>query len=90
MPLRFTRAIIDGIHSGELRDAPVIREELLGLDIVTKCTGVPAEMLQPRLSWRDVDEYEEAAKKIAGLFRKNFEKYAAQVDPAVIASGPCG
>lgn len=90
MPLRFTRAIVDGIHSGELRNAPIARDEILGLDVVTQCPGVPAEMLQPRLSWRDAWAYEETARKVASLFRKNFEKYADQVDASVTASGPQG
>lgn len=88
MPLRFTRAIIDGIHSGELKTAPVVRDSIMGLDVVTACSGVPQEMLQPRLSWRDTSAFEAASKKLAQRFRTNFEKYAAAVDPAVLAGGP--
>jgi len=88
MPLRFTRAVIDGIHSGDLRSAPVEREPVLGLDIVTQCEGVPQEMMVPRRSWRDPEAYEETARKLAASFRENFEKYAAQVEPEVFAAGP--
>lgn len=90
MPLRFTRAIVDAIHSGELRNARTQRDPILGLDMVTECTGVPAEMLQPRLSWRNVAQFEETARKLAELFRKNFEKYITQVAPEVARSGPGG
>ncbi len=88
MPLRFTRAIIDGIHSGALTSAPIVREPIMGLDVVTACEGVPSEMLQPRLSWRDVAAFEETSKKLAARFRKNFEQYASAVDSAVVAAGP--
>lgn len=88
MPLRFTRAIIDGIHSGELQTAPVVRDPIMGLDVVTACSGVPQEMLQPRLSWRDTTAFEAASKKLAQRFRTNFEKYASAVDPSVLAGGP--
>ena len=88
MPLRFTRAIIDGIHSGQLASAPVVHDSIMGLDIVTACEGVPAEMMQPRLSWRDAAAFEETSRKLAARFRSNFEKYADAVDASVVASGP--
>jgi phosphoenolpyruvate carboxykinase (ATP) len=88
MPLRFTRAVIDGIHSGQLAEAPVVRDAIMGLDIVAACPGVPQEMLQPALSWRDTSAYESTARKLAERFRNNFEKYAAAVDPAIAAAGP--
>lgn len=90
MPLRFTRAIIDEIHSGSLRNAASVKDEIFGFDIVTECSGVPAEMLQPKLSWRDVAAFEETAKKLAADFRSNFEKYAAECDEAVTKAGPAG
>ena len=88
MPLRFTRAIVDGIHSGQLASAPVVREPIMGLDIVTECEGVPAEMMQPCLSWRNATAFEEASRKLAARFRTNFEKYANAVDASVVSSGP--
>ncbi|MCA9061948.1 MAG: phosphoenolpyruvate carboxykinase (ATP) [Planctomycetaceae bacterium] len=90
MPLRFTRAIVDAIHSGSLREAPTVRDEIMGLDIVTQCPGVPAEMLQPSVSWQDKEAFVRTSRKLAGLFRKNFEKYAQEVDPSVIQAGPVG
>ena len=90
MPLRFTRSVIDGIHSGRLQQAPVIHDPIMNLDVVTVCEGVPAEMLQPRLSWRDVAAFEDTSRKLAARFQKNFEQYVAAVDPAVAASGPTG
>ena len=83
-------AIIDGIHTGELRDAALVRDPIMGLDVVTACTGVPGEMLQPALSWRDRGADEATARELAERFRLNFEKYAGSVDAAVAASGPGG
>jgi phosphoenolpyruvate carboxykinase (ATP) len=88
MPLRFTRAVIDGIHSGTLADAPIVRDPIMGLDVVSSCPGVPTEMLQPALSWRDTAAYEATARKLAERFRTNFEKYASAVDPVIAAAGP--
>ena len=90
MPLRFTRSIIDAIHTGKLREAPTELDSIFGLEVVSQCPGVPAEMLLPRLSWQDSDGYERTAPKLASSFSRNFEKYSQQVAADVIAAGPGG
>ena len=42
----------------------------------------------PNKTWSNPDEFEEAAKKLAGLFVDNFQKYTEGVDDAVMAAGP--
>ncbi|MFC1758620.1 phosphoenolpyruvate carboxykinase (ATP) [Planctomycetota bacterium] len=86
--LSHTRAIIAAIHSGALTNAPTEKEPFFGLDVVTECPGVPSEILIPRATWDDASAYDETAKKMVGLFRSNFEKYAEGVRPDVIAAGP--
>lgn len=90
MPLRFTRAIVDEIHNGSLRDAPTSPDEVFGFDVVTECPGVPTEMMQPKLSWRDQEAYLATAQKLAKSFNDNFEKYAEPTPDAVVAAGPKG
>lgn len=90
IPLRHTRAILDGIYSGALAGAPGVKDPVFGLDIVTDCPGVPPELLQPRRTWQDGTAYDMQAAKLALKFRENFAKYASGVDPAVTAAGPRG
>jgi phosphoenolpyruvate carboxykinase (ATP) len=90
MPLRFTRAIVDGIHCGRLQSAPTVRDVIMNLDVVSACEGVPAEMMQPRLSWRDTSAFEETSRKLAARFRKNFEQYASELSSDVTLAGPVG
>jgi len=86
--LKNTRAIIDAIHSGALAKAKTARDPVFGFDIVVECPGVPAEILQPRESWADKTAYDAAAKKLAGLFNKNFETYSAGASAEVKAAAP--
>ena len=58
--------------------------------MVTACPGVPGDILVPRETWADKSAYDVAAKKLAGLFHKNFEPYAANAGPHVAAAGPQG
>ncbi len=88
--LKDTRAIIDGIHNGSLANARTERDSVFGFDIVLECPGVPAEMLRPRDAWADKLEYDATARKLAGLFIKNFETYADGASAEVRAAAPIG
>ncbi len=88
MKLSFTRAIIDAIHSGKLGDAPGETDPVFGVEVVTACPGVPSEILIPRNTWADPSAYDQAAAKLAGLFRDNFAKYADGASEAVRNAGP--
>jgi phosphoenolpyruvate carboxykinase (ATP) len=72
MKLAYTRAM-----------APVF-----GLQIPTSVPGVPTEVLNPRDTWADKDAYDAQARKLAGLFAENFERFADRVPQAVRDAGP--
>ena len=86
--LKYTRAIIDAIHSGALADAPTQLDPVFGLAVPTSCPDVPSEMLVPRNTWADKAAYDEKARKVAALFRENFKKYEAQASAEVRGGGP--
>jgi len=88
MKFSYTRAIMDAIHSGELKDAPTEVDPVFGFDVVTACPNVPSEMLRPRETWADKASYDATAKKLAKLFADNFKTYEDKVSKAVIAAGP--
>jgi phosphoenolpyruvate carboxykinase (ATP) len=88
MDLDVTRAIIDAIHSGVLDDAPTQTDPVFGLAIPTRCPGVPEHLLIPANTWRNPSDYQATAKRVAQLFVKNFEKYAADSPPEIKAAGP--
>ena len=81
-------AIQSAIHSGALAKAKTERDPVFGFDVVTEAPGVPSEILRPRESWADKSAYDATAKKLAGLFNKNFETYAAGASPEVKAAAP--
>ncbi|MDR0337790.1 MAG: phosphoenolpyruvate carboxykinase (ATP) [Planctomycetaceae bacterium] len=79
LSIKHTRAIIDGIHSGELAQQQKEIDPIFGLAIPTSCTGVPQEILNPRQVWKDKKEYDQLAKHLAGLFEKNFANYKTEL-----------
>ena len=88
MKLAVTRAIIDAIHSGELAQARTTPDPIFKFDTVVECPGVPSEILTPRDTWSDKNAYDATAKKLAGLFKKNFEQYESLTSAEVNAASP--
>jgi hypothetical protein len=63
-------------------------DPVFGFDIVTEVPGVPSEILVPRHAWGDKAAHDSTARKLAGLFNKNFETYAAGASAEVKAAAP--
>ena len=75
MKLAYTRAIIDAIHSGQLKDIPTQTDPIFGLHVVTSCPNVPTEILNPRQTWTDSAAYDATANKLAAMFRDNYAQF---------------
>jgi phosphoenolpyruvate carboxykinase (ATP) len=88
MSIAHTRSIIDAIHSGELENIETQADPVFGIGIPTSCPGVPAEVLVPENTWEDKAAFKDMAAKLAGLFHKNFEKFADQASDALKSAAP--
>jgi phosphoenolpyruvate carboxykinase (ATP) len=86
--LKYTRAIIDAIHSGALDKVVTAEDPVFGFAVPTTCPDVPSDILQPRNTWSDKAGYDDKAKKVATLFRDNFKKYEAGTSAEIRAAGP--
>ena len=88
MKLKFTRAMITAALNNELDKVEYESHPVFGVAIPKTCPNVPAEILNPGNTWSDKNAYDEKAKYLAGLFIKNFEKYAAGVSEEILESAP--
>ena len=86
--LKYTRAIVDAIHSGELAAASTVTDPTFGVEIPTSCPGVPSEVLTPRATWADKEAYDRTAKKLAGLFIENFKTFEAGSSDDILGAAP--
>ncbi|KAG5357968.1 Phosphoenolpyruvate carboxykinase [ATP] [Yarrowia sp. B02] len=88
-PLKYTRAILDAIHSGELAKADYENFDVFNLQVPKSAPNVPAEILNPAKAWSGgKDQFNEEVTKLGKLFNENFEKYKDMALPEVIAAGP--
>ena len=85
----------------DIKNAKIMHHQLLVLDNVnfeahpvfgmmmpTECPGVPSEVLNPRNTWANKDQYDIKAKQLAAEFIKNFEKYASGVTEEILNAAP--
>lgn len=86
--LKYTRAIIDAIHSGELLEKEYITDPLFGFKIPTECSNVPSEILIPENSWSDKNEYKKQSIKLAEMFIENFKKYESNCNAEILSAAP--
>jgi len=86
--LKYTRKMVDAIHSGSLIDCDYVEMDKFGLQIPKHVEGVPDDMLQPKTTWTDKKAYDETLDKLYGLFRDNFVEYADKCPHEVKQAGP--
>jgi phosphoenolpyruvate carboxykinase (ATP) len=89
MKLAYTRAMVKAALSGAVDSSALRVDPIFGLGVPTSVPGVPSEILDPRVTWPDGAAYDEQAKKLAGMFRKNFEKFGETSDD-IREAGPKG
>ncbi|MEO1062104.1 MAG: phosphoenolpyruvate carboxykinase (ATP) [Actinomycetota bacterium] len=71
--IQHTRALLDAALAGELDDVETVVHPTLGLRMPVSCPGVPDEVLNPRETWEDPDAYDDAAVRLRGMFRDNYD-----------------
>jgi phosphoenolpyruvate carboxykinase (ATP) len=89
MKLSHTRAMVHAALSGALDGTKTRTDPVFGLAVPQAIPNVPAEILDPRGTWSDGAAYDVQAKKLAEMFRKNFEKFGS-VAAKIRDAGPQG
>lgn len=89
MKLSYTRAMIEAALNGELDKVATKTDSIFGLAVPTDIPNVPTEVLDPRGTWSDGAAYDAQAKKLALMFRTNFEKFGSESE-SIKAAGPKG
>jgi len=88
MKISLTRSLLVAALDGSLDNSEFAADPIFNVLVPKTCPGVSSELLSPRNTWRDKDAYDSSAAHLAGLFRKNFEQYAAHAGEAVATAGP--
>lgn len=86
--LQYTRRMVNAALNGELDDVAYTAEPFFGLRVPTTINGVPDEILLPRQTWADKEDYDCKARELAAMFKRNFATFEDRATPEVIQAGP--
>jgi phosphoenolpyruvate carboxykinase (ATP) len=88
MKLSYTRAMVRAALSGALDAVKTETDPVFGLAVPAAIPDVPSEIMKPRGTWSDPAAYDGQARKLAGMFAKNIEKFGTGVSEAIRRAGP--
>lgn len=72
--LAYTRAMITAALNGSIEQAKFTADPTFGLFVPDHVEGVPSEILNPRNTWTNQDEFDAIAKDLASRFTQNYEQ----------------
>ena len=88
MPIKVTRTLLTAALNGSLRNASFRTDKYFGFAVPTSLPGVEPHLLDPIKTWADKAEFDATARKLVGMFQKNFAKFESHVDAEVRAAAP--
>jgi phosphoenolpyruvate carboxykinase (ATP) len=88
MKIAHTRAMIRAALSGELDTVAYEKDRIFNLDVPQSCPGVPAGVLNPRTTWKNANDYDAQAHKLARMFADNFKTFETDASADIKAAGP--
>ena len=87
--IKDTRAIIDAILDGSIDRAPSKHIPFFNLEVPTELPGVQTEILDPRDTYANAEDWNTKATDLAGRFIKNFSKFTSnEAGKALVPAGP--
>ena len=86
--IKVTRTLLNAALDGSLKNAEFRTDAHFGFQVPVAVPGVDSAILDPRSTWADGAAYDAQARKLADMFRRNFEKFEAHVDEAVLGAAP--
>lgn len=87
--IKDTRGIIDAILDGSIDKAPTKRIPYFNFEVPTALPGVDPAILDPRDTYKEVNEWEKKAEDLAKRFIDNFHKFTGnEKGKSLVAAGP--
>ena len=86
--LKYTRAMITAILNNEINDVLYTKHEIFGLKMPNSCPNVPSELLNPKNTWENKNDYDLKAKELANAFNQNFKQFADNASEEILEAAP--
>src|SRR5579871_4666221 len=83
MPIKVTRTLLTAALDGSLKNAKFRTDPYFGFAVPTQLAGVEPHLLYPQKTWQNKLEFDQTARKLVGMFQKNFVPFESYVDADV-------
>jgi phosphoenolpyruvate carboxykinase (ATP) len=88
MPIKATRALLARALDGSLNDVPFRTDPYFGFAVPVSVPGLDANLLDPAKTWKNGREFADTARRLVGMFQKNFARFEPYVDADIKAAAP--
>lgn len=88
MKLKYTRAMVRAAMAGKLDDVEYRTHKIFGLEMPMTCPNVPSEVLSPKETWGNEEDYDAKALELTKHFKDNFEQFKKYTSAEILAAEP--
>jgi phosphoenolpyruvate carboxykinase (ATP) len=88
MSLKYTRAMIRAAMRGDLDSVDYEVHPVFGFEMPVTCPEVPDQLLNPRNTWENKQDYDEQSNQLANLFNNNFQQFKGKASEDILAASP--
>jgi phosphoenolpyruvate carboxykinase (ATP) len=88
MPIKVTRTLLTAALDGSLKNVKFRTDPYFGFSVPTQLPGVEPHLLYPQKTWQNKLEFDQTARKLVGMFQKNFVQFEDYVEADVRAAAP--
>lgn len=86
--LKYTRAMITAILNNKLDSIEYTKHKIFGLNMPNSCPDVPSDILNPRSTWKNKEDYDIKANELAHAFNKNFAQFSNNANNEILSAAP--
>jgi phosphoenolpyruvate carboxykinase (ATP) len=86
--LSYTRDLIHAALNGELNNVEFEKIPYFNLEFPKSCRNIPYNILNPRASWENAEDYDKTALELAKKFVENFKEFTDLASKEIIEAGP--
>ena len=83
----YTRKMVTAILNDGLKNIKFEHNKIFNLDIPKSYPGIPSNILDPRKTWKNKENYDKSAKNLSKMFVENFKKFK-EVSQNIKKAGP--
>lgn len=80
--------LVEAAGSDALSGVKGQAEPLFGFEAITKCQGVPDNVISQIEAWANAEAYKDGSARLATAFAENFRRFADRVDDGIAGGGP--